>query len=180
MAEHHVTIQRWKQCIWLSRWFALQALQCQKPLCLQLLCRGASAYVCWFGVIVDHLQPRPTKPPTQRSSVILPGSWSACRYHKGGRHNKTIVLVIARVKGIGPVLPILEGGRCVCPFVSGLHRLLWQHRIFVLGPGGQCLHPTSLPTKLPQLSNTFTAPTSVISPSYNRCQSSHSLSKCMS
>jgi hypothetical protein len=56
-----------------------------------------------------------------------------------------------------PVLPILEGGRCVCPFVSGLHRLRWQHWVFLLGPGGQNLHPTSLPTLLPQVSNMSTA-----------------------
>jgi hypothetical protein len=40
-----------------------------------------------------------------------------CRYHKGGGLDKTIVLVIARVEGIGPMLPILEGGRCACLFV---------------------------------------------------------------
>jgi hypothetical protein len=107
---------------------------------------------CWFGVITNHLQPRPTKPPTQRSSVIL-SRIAVCRYHKGGGHNKTIVLVVTRVKGIGPVLLILEGGRCVCPFVSGLHRLRWQHWVFLFGPGGQNLHPTSHPTLLPHVSN---------------------------
>jgi hypothetical protein len=108
-------------------------------------------------VIAKHLQPRPTKPPTQRSFVIP--SWIVvCRYHEGGAREETIGLVIAQVKGFGPVLLILEGGRCVCPFVSGLHRLLWQHRIFLLGPEGQTLHPTSLPTLLPQLSNTHTVP----------------------
>ncbi len=40
-----------------------------------------------------------------------------CRYHKGGRLDKTIVLVVAWVEGIGLVLPILEGGRCACHFV---------------------------------------------------------------
>jgi hypothetical protein len=38
------TIQCWKRCIWLDCWFAQQALQCQKRLRLQLLCRGALAY----------------------------------------------------------------------------------------------------------------------------------------
>ncbi len=113
---------------------------------------------CWFGVIPDHLPPRPTKPPTQRSSVI-PSGIVVCRYHKGGELDKTIVLVIARVEGIGPMLPILEGGHCACLFVFGLHSLLWQHRNYALGPGGQCFHPTSHPTQLPQLFNACTAPT---------------------
>ncbi len=110
---------------------------------------------CRFGGIADHLPSRPTKPPTQRSSVI-PSGIVVCRYHEGGGLNKTIVLVIARVEGIGLVLPILEWGRCVCPFVSGLHRLRWQHRVFLLWPEGQNLHPTSLPILLPQLSNMLT------------------------
>jgi hypothetical protein len=113
---------------------------------------------CWFGVIADHLPHRPTKPPTQRSSVI-PSGIVVCRYHKGGGLNKTIVLVVARVKGIGPVLPIPEGGRCACLFVFDLHSLLWQHRNYTLGPGGHCFHPTSHPTQLPQLFNACTAPT---------------------
>jgi hypothetical protein len=108
--------------------------------------------LCRFAVIANHLPPQPTKPPTQRSFVI-PSGILVCRYHKGGRLDETIVLVVAWVKGIGPVLPILEGGRCVCPFVSGQHRLRWQHRVFFGGPGGQNLHPTSLPTLLPQVSN---------------------------
>jgi hypothetical protein len=69
-----------------------------------------------------------------------------CRYHEGGGLNKTIVLVFARVEGIGPVLPILEGSRCACHFVFGLHSLLWQRRNYALGPGGHCFHPTSHPT----------------------------------
>jgi hypothetical protein len=87
---------------------------------------------CRFGVIADHLPPRLTNPPTQRSSVI-PSGIVVCHYHNGGRLDKIITLVIARVKGIGPVLPILEGGCCVCHFVFGLHRLWWQHRVFLLG-----------------------------------------------
>ncbi len=113
---------------------------------------------CQFGVIANHLPPQPTKPLTQRSSVI-PSGIVVCRYHKGGGLNKTIVLVVARVKGIGPVLPILEGGRCACLFVFGLHSLLWQHRNYALGPGGHCFHPTSHPTQLPQLFKACTTPT---------------------
>jgi hypothetical protein len=87
---------------------------------------------CWFGVIAYHLWPRPTKPPTQRSSII-PSRIVVCHYHKGGRRDSTIVLVVARVEGIGPVLPILEGGCCTCPFDSVLHRLRWQHIFFCWG-----------------------------------------------
>jgi hypothetical protein len=86
--------------------------------------RSASAYCfcvtvhwhmpCRFGVIAVHLQPQPTKPPTQRSSAI-PSGIVVCCYHKGGRHNKTIVLIVARVEGIGPMLLIQKGGPRVCP-----------------------------------------------------------------
>jgi hypothetical protein len=113
---------------------------------------------CRFGVITDHLPPRPTKPPTQRSSVI-PSGIMVCHYHKGGGLDKTIVLVVARVEGIVPMLLILEGGRCACLFVFGLHSLLWQHWNYALGPGGHCFYPTSHPTQLPQLFNACTAPT---------------------
>jgi len=98
--------------------------------------RSASAYgwcvaeprrtPCRFGVIVDHLQPRPTNPSTLRSSVT-PSVIVVCRYHDGRGRDDTIVLVVARVEGIGLVLQVLEGGRCVCLFVFGQHRLLWHH-----------------------------------------------------
>jgi hypothetical protein len=114
---------------------------------------------CRFGVIANHLPPRPTIPPTQRSSDI-PSGIVVCRCHNGGGLNKIIALVVARVKGIVPVLPILEGGRCVCHFVFGLHRLWWQHRVFLLGLQGQNLHPTSHPTTLPHVSNWPTSITS--------------------
>jgi hypothetical protein len=115
---------------------------------------------CQFGVIANHLPPRPTKPPTQRSSII-PSGIVVCHYHKGGGLDKIIILAVARVEGIGPVLPILEGGRCVCHFVFGLHRLWWQHQVFLLGLRGQKLHPTSHPTLLPHVSNWPTSITSV-------------------
>ncbi len=115
---------------------------------------------CQFGVIADHLPPRLTKPPTQRTSVI-PSGIMVCRYYKGGGLNKTIVLVVTRVKGIGPMLPILEGGRCACLFVFGLHSLLWQHQNYALGLGGHCIHPTSHSTQLPKQFNACTAPTCV-------------------
>jgi hypothetical protein len=113
---------------------------------------------CWFGVIADHLPPRPTIPPTQRSSVI-PSGIVVCRYHNGGGLDEIIAL--AQVEGIVPVLPILEGGHCVCHFVFGQHRLWWQHRVFLLGLRGQNLHPTSHPTPLPHVSNWPTGITSV-------------------
>jgi hypothetical protein len=115
---------------------------------------------CQFRVIADHLPPRPTNPLTQRSSVI-PSRIVVCRYHNGGGLNKIIALVVARVEGISPVLPILEGGRCVCHFVFGLHRLWWQHQVFLLELRGQNLHPTSHPTPLPHVSNWPTSLTPV-------------------
>ncbi len=151
-AEHRAatTLQCWKRRIWLSRWFTQQAEQRQRRLRLCSLCRGTLAYA--VSVQGNHRPPptRPTKPLTQRSPYI-PFRIMVCRYHEGGRRDKKIFLVVARVEGIGPVLPILEGGHCVCHFVFGLHRLLWQHWKYVLGPGGQCFHPTSHPTQLPQL-----------------------------
>jgi hypothetical protein len=57
------TIQCWKRRIWLDRWFAQQALQRQKCLRLQLLCRGALAYA--VSVRGDR-QPPPT--PTDKTS----------------------------------------------------------------------------------------------------------------
>ncbi len=155
------TLQCWKRRIWLSCWFPQQAEQHQRCLRLRSLCCGASAYT--VSVRGNH-QPPPTltdkTSPTQRSSVI-PSRIVVCRYHEGGRHNSTIILVVARVEGIGPVLPILEGGRCVCHFVFGLHRLWWQQQVFLLGLGGQILHPTSHPTPLPHVSNWPTGITSV-------------------
>jgi hypothetical protein len=92
-----------------------------------------------------------------------------CHYHEGGGLDATIVLIVARVESIGPVLPILEEGRCVCHFVFGLHRLWWQHRVFLLRLGGQNLHPTSHPTPLPHVSNWPT----VLRPSDLTAQQSH-------
>jgi hypothetical protein len=112
---------------------------------------------CWFRVIADHLQPRPTKPPTQKSSVISSGI-VVCHYHDGGKHGVKLVAVDAGVGGFSPTLRTTEGGRCACLFVLGLHSLLWQHWNYVLGPGGHCFHPTSPPTQLPQLFNACTAP----------------------
>ncbi len=96
-----------------------------------------------FGVIANHLQPQLTKPPTQKYSII-PSGTVVCHYHGSGKHGVKLVAVTARVGGFGPTLRRTEGGRCVCHFVFGLHRLLWQHRKYVLGPGGQCftLPPT--------------------------------------
>jgi hypothetical protein len=51
------TIQCWKRCIWLDRWFTQQALQCQKHLRLQMLCRGASAYAV---LVWGDCRPSPT------------------------------------------------------------------------------------------------------------------------
>ncbi len=107
---------------------------------------------CRFGVIADHLPPRPTSPPTQRYQTIPPAI-VASRYHRGRGADDTNDRVVAQVEGTGPVLPILEGGCCVCHFVFGLHRLWWQHRVFLLGLRGQNLHPTSHPTPLPHVSN---------------------------
>jgi hypothetical protein len=112
---------------------------------------------CWYGDIVVHLLPQPTHPPTTKLSVTRLGSMaSLC--HDGGEHGVKFVAVNARVEGFGPTLWRMEEGRCVRHFVFGLHRLLWQHRKYMLGPGGQCFRPSSHPTKLPQLFNACTAP----------------------
>jgi hypothetical protein len=57
------TIQCWKRCIWLDRWFAQLALQRQKRLRLQLLCRGALAYTV---SVWGDCRPHPT--PTDKTS----------------------------------------------------------------------------------------------------------------
>jgi hypothetical protein len=57
------TIQCWKRHIWLDRWFAQQALQCQKRLRLQLLCRDALAYA---ALVWGDRRPPPT--PTDKPS----------------------------------------------------------------------------------------------------------------
>jgi hypothetical protein len=128
------TIQCWKQHIWLDCWFAQQALQHQKCLRLQLLCRSASAYA--VSVWGDR-RPPPTltnKTSDPKASVI-PSGIVVCCYHEGGRLDKPIVLVVAQVEGIGlvlQILEILEGGRCVCPWFSGLHKLPqhWTYSVF--------------------------------------------------
>jgi hypothetical protein len=72
---------------------------------------------CWFGVIADHLQPRPrTKPPTQKSSII-PSGIVVCHYHDGGEHGVKLIAVDARVGGFGPTLWRTEGSRYACLFV---------------------------------------------------------------
>ncbi len=103
---------------------------------------------CQFGVITDHLQPRPTKLPTQKNSII-PSRIVVCHYHNGGKQGVKLVAITARVRGVGPMLQRMEGGRCACLFVFGLHSLLWQNQNYALGPGGYCFHPTSHPTQLP-------------------------------
>jgi hypothetical protein len=77
---------------------------------------------CRFGVIADHLPPRPTSPLTRRYQTI-PSAIVASRYHHGRGADDTNDRVVAQVKGTGPVLPILEGGRRVCSWSSGLHKL---------------------------------------------------------
>ena len=96
---------------------------------------------CWFGVIADHLPPRPTNPPTQRSSVI-PSGIVVCRYHHGGGLDDIITLVVARVEEIGPVLHDMEGGRCVCPCATGLHKLRQLPPYLRLGNQVLLLSPT--------------------------------------
>jgi hypothetical protein len=86
--------------------------------------RSASAYSCCvavhrcascrFQVIAVHLRPQSIKPLTQKSSVI-PSGIMVCCHHKGGGRNETIILIVARVEGISPMLPILEGGASCMP-----------------------------------------------------------------
>ena len=112
---------------------------------------------CRFGVSVNHLQSRPTNPPTQRYSLI-PSGTVVSRYHNEGGRGKPIILVVAQVEGIGPVLHIVEEGCRACHFVFELHRLLWWHRMLVLGLAGWHLDLLSLSTRRPQLSNAHVDP----------------------
>jgi hypothetical protein len=63
------TIQCWKRRIWLDCWFAQQALQRQKHLCLQLLCHGASAYAV---LVRGDRQPPPTLTNKTSDPKVLP------------------------------------------------------------------------------------------------------------
>jgi len=65
------TLQCWKWHIWLDRWFAQQYLQRQKRLCLQSLCRGATAYA--MSVRGDRRPPpTPTEKPSDREVLNHP------------------------------------------------------------------------------------------------------------
>jgi hypothetical protein len=85
---------------------------------------------CRFEEIIEYLRPQPTNLRIPRSSTI-PSGTVVSRYYKGGGRVEAIVLIAARVEGIGPVLQILEEGQSVCHFVFGLHKLLWQHWMLV-------------------------------------------------
>jgi hypothetical protein len=73
---------------------------------------------CQFGVIADHLPPRPTSPPTQRYQTI-PSAIVASRYHRRSGADDTNNRVVAQVEGTGPVLPILGGGAVYAPLILG-------------------------------------------------------------
>ena len=79
----------------------------------------------------------------------------ASRYHRGRGADDTNDRVVAQVEGTGPVLPILEGSRRVCPWSSGLHKL-WQHLVY-LEVESLSLRPTLAPLPLPQIFNKHTA-----------------------
>jgi hypothetical protein len=114
---------------------------------------------CRYGVIANHLPPCPTKPPTQRSSVI-PSGIVVCCYHKGGGLDEPIVLVVTQVEGIGlvlQILEILEGGRLVCPWPSGLHKLRQHWTYSVFGRIILILNPTLPPMLLLHVSKRLTA-----------------------
>jgi hypothetical protein len=67
------TLQCWKRRIWLDCWFAQQALQHQKHLRLQLLCRGASAYA--VSVRGDHQPPPTLSNKTSNPKVLCHPFW---------------------------------------------------------------------------------------------------------
>jgi hypothetical protein len=140
--------------------FAQQAEQHQRRLRLCSLCRGKLAYAV---SVWGNCQPPPTRTNKTSTPKVLPHPFRdcGCCYHKGGKHDSTIVLVLAQVESIGPVLPILDGGCCVCHFVYGLHRLWWRHRVFFWGREVKIytLPPTS--SLLPHASNRPTGITSV-------------------
>ena len=109
-----------------------------------------------FGVIADHLPPRPISPPTRRYYAI-PSAPVASRYHRGRGVDDTNDRVVAQVKGIGPVLPILEGGRRVCPWPSGLHKLRQHWTYLVFSRIILILNPTLPPMLLLHVSKRPTA-----------------------
>jgi hypothetical protein len=152
------TIQCWKQRIWLDCWFAQQALQRQKCLHLQLLCRGASAYAV---LVWGDCQPPPT--PTNKTSdpkvishpfrdrgLLLPQRRQAqqnnCPRRRMGRRN-------------WPRAPDSGGGPLCMPLCFWAAQSAVAASELCVGPGGHCFHPTSHPTQLPQLFNVCTAPT---------------------
>ena len=62
------TIQCWKRCIWLDRWFAQQS---KKRLRLCLLCRGALAYAMSVQGS-QHSSPTPTDTPSNLKALRHP------------------------------------------------------------------------------------------------------------
>jgi hypothetical protein len=160
------TLQCWKRRIWLDCWFAQQDIQRQKCLCLQSLCRGASAYamLVWGD---RRPPPTPTDKPSDPKVLRHPFRDRGQPLPRRRQAQQTIILVVAQVNGIGLVLQILrilEGGRSACLFIFWQHKLWWQHWNFiVLGLLAQVLQPTFLHTRLPPLSNLHTNFTSIVS-----------------
>jgi hypothetical protein len=112
---------------------------------------------CRFGVIANHLQPRPTKLPTQRYSVI-PSKIVVCHYHNRGKHGVKLVAITARIGGFGPMLRKMEGGPSVCLLFWGCTDCCgsiismcwgWEDTFYTLPPTPYSCH--SYPTHVPFL-----------------------------
>ena len=157
-----------KRCIWLHCRFAQQAEKHQRCLHLYSLCRGASAYAV---LVRGDYQPTPT--PTNKTSdpkVLHHPFWDRGqplprrrwagrtrrpRCHLGRRHR--------------PHAPNSRGGALCMPLCFGAAQTAAAaSENYVSGLVGQCFHPTSHPTKQPQLFSILTVPTMISSGNWGR------------
>jgi hypothetical protein len=115
----------------------------------------------WFG-IVNHHRSQPTQSPLTQRLYAIPSAHMVSCYYSGRGCNDANVLVVAQVEGIGPMLPIMripEGGRRVCPWPSGLHKLR-QHCLNSVFDGIVLLLDPTLPLML--LQRVFNMPSNLL------------------
>ncbi len=115
---------------------------------------------CWFGVIADHLPPRPTNPLTQRSSVI-PSGYRGLPLPQRRRARRNDCPRCRPGQRNQPRAPNSGGGPLCMPLCFWATLTVVAASVFLLGLRGQNLHHTSHPTLLPHVSNWPTSLTSV-------------------